>query len=191
MAVRPVLEIGHPVLASRAQEIDPASIGTDQVQGWVDDLIDTMRERNGAGIAANQIGIAHRLFVVEVGENPRYPYKPAFPLTVMINPRISFLSAKRFRNYEGCLSIPNFRGEVERCPEIRVEGLDRHGQALDFEVRGVSAGTFQHEQDHLDGILYTDKLVEAHSLCTLAEFTERHEQHFAEQVKKLVAQYGS
>ena len=111
MAVREILEIGHPTVAARAREVEADAIGTPEVQGWIDDLIDTMRAANGAGIAANQIGIPYRLFTVEVGaDNPRYPYKPPIPLTILINPEIAFLSDATFENYEGCLSVPNLRG---------------------------------------------------------------------------------
>ena len=107
MPVREVLQIGHPVLAARAREVDVAAIDSAEVQRWIEDLIDTMRHANGAGIAANQIGIPYRLFTVEVGNNPRYPYKPPIPLTVLINPEISLLSDKTFEANEGscpCLS---------------------------------------------------------------------------------------
>jgi len=83
---------------------------------FIDQLIQAKRDANGAGIAANQVARPWRIYVVEVGDNPRYPYKPSYPLTVMINPRITFLSEARFNNYEGCLSIPNLRGLVSRCP---------------------------------------------------------------------------
>ncbi len=190
MTVREVLEIGHPVLSSPALPVDPATIGTAQVQGWIDDLIDTMRARNGAGIAANQIGIAHRLFVVEVNENPRYPYKPAIPLTVVINPRIDFLSAQTFVNNEGCLSVPNLRGDVVRHLEIVVSGHDREGRHRSFEVRGYSAGTFQHEYDHLDGVLFPHRVSDARSFCTWSVFAQYRQAAFARQVGELVARWG-
>ena len=98
MAVREILEIGHPTLAARAREVEVDAIGTPEVQGWIDDLIDTMRAASGAGIAANQIGIPYRLFTVEVrGGNPRYPYKPPIPLTILVNPRSRFSPTRRSR----------------------------------------------------------------------------------------------
>jgi len=127
MPVREVLQIGHPVLAARAREVDVAAIDSAEVQRWIEDLIDTMRHANGAGIAANQIGIPYRLFTVEVGNNPRYPYKPPIPLTVLINPEISLLSDKTFEANEGCLSVPELRGTVTRHLEIAVSGYDREG----------------------------------------------------------------
>ena len=134
-------------------------------RGWIDDLIDTMHAVNGAGIAANQIGIPYRLFAVEVrGGNPRYPYKPPIPLAILINPVVSFLSDETFENYEGCLSVPNLRGAVMRHLEVSVSGYDRDGAHQSFEVRGYSAGTFQHENDHLDGVLFpTGSPIRGHS----------------------------
>ena len=89
------------------------------------------------------------------GGNPRYPYNPPIPLTVLINPSIEFLSTQTYQSYRGCLSMPNLRGVVTRHLEGQVSGLDRDGQAQSFPVRGYSAGTFQHEYDHLDGLLST------------------------------------
>jgi len=105
MAIRDILQIGHPVLASRAEEVEVSSITSPKVQTWITDMIDTMRDANGAGISANQIGIPKRMFVMEITDNPRYPYKPKMPLTVVVNPEITFLSEKKFTSNEGCLSV--------------------------------------------------------------------------------------
>jgi len=192
LAVHKVLEIGHPMLKQRAQEVDVSEIQSPEVQGWIDDLIDTMRDANGAGIAANQIGNPHRIFVAEVkGNNPRYPYKPPIPLTVIVNPEIQFLSAKTFRNYEGCLSVPNLRGVVERHLEIGVTGFDRDGKPLEFEMRGYSAGTFQHEFDHLDGLLFPYRVTDPLTFCSWESFAEFQQETFAEQVEALVKKWGS
>lgn len=191
MTIREVIEIGHPTLLSRAREIDPADIVSDEVQGWITDLIDTMRDRNGAGIAANQVGIPYRLFVVEVLDNPRYPYKPKIPLTILINPRIESLSDKTFVNNEGCLSVPNLRGDVVRNLEVRVSGLDEHGQEQSFDVRGYSAGTFQHEYDHLDGILFPHRVSDPRSFSTWDVFARYRQAEFTERVEQLVAQWGA
>ena len=192
MAVREILEIGHPTLAARAREVEPDAISTPEVQGWVDDLVDTMRAANGAGIAANQIDIPYRLFTVEVaGDNPRYPYKPPIPLTVLINPRIEFLSAETFENFEGCLSVPNLRGVVTRHLEIAVSGYDRHGVARSFEVRGYSAGTFQHEADHLDGVLFPHRVSDPTSFCSLSVFATYRQEAVVKQVQDLVTRWGA
>lgn len=192
MAVREVLQIGHPVLSARAEEVDESQIGSAEVQAWVDDLVDTMRAANGAGIAANQIGIPYRLFVVEVqGHNPRYPYKPKIPLTVLINPEIKMLSGLTYEGNEGCLSVPGLRGVVDRHLEIEVSGFDRQGSWQQFEVRGYSAGTFQHECDHLDGVLFPHRVTDPRSFCSWSVFVEFQQQAFADKVRALVETYGS
>ena len=189
--IRKIIEIGHPALREVAKAVPKADIASKGIQRLVDDLIDTMRYANGAGLAATQIAVPLRVCVIEVNKNPRYPYKPDIPLTVLINPKITFLTDKRITVYEGCLSVPNLRGQVERCPEIRVEGLDRSGSSVNFVSKGISAGTFQHELDHLDGLIFTDHLKDASSLSTLEEFAVHHEAAFKEKVMAIVEQYGS
>ena len=192
MAVREILEIGHPVLAARAGEIDPGDIASPRVQGYIDDLIDTMHAANGSGIAANQIGIPHRIFIAEVkGRNPRYPYKPPIPLTVLVNPVITPLSEETFENNEGCLSVPDLRGTVTRHLEIEVSGYDRGGEARRFPVRGYSAGTYQHELDHLDGVLFPHRVSDPATFSSWKVFKEFREEAFAAEVKQLVARWGA
>ena len=191
MAIRDILQIGHPVLAARAAEVELASIQTPEVQGWIDDLIDTMRNANGAGIAANQVGIPYRLFVIEVGDNPRYPYKPKIPLTVVINPEIRFLSDETFISNEGCLSVPQMRGNVDRHVEIAVSYYDRDGHHHEEVIRGYSACTWQHEYDHLDGILFPHRVTDKQSFCSWQIFQEFQQASYAEHVKGLVQRWGS
>lgn len=191
MTVRGVLEIGHPVLASRAQEVDIDAIGSAEVQGWINDLIDTMRDRNGAGIAANQVGIPYRVFVVEVKDNPRYPYKPKIPLTILINPEIEFTSDKTFVNNEGCLSVPNLRGDVVRHLEVTMSGYDEKGTHQSFDVKGYSAGTFQHEYDHLDGVLFPHRVADPKTFSSWDVFAEYRQAAFSKTVEQLVAEWGS
>ncbi|MGI9308046.1 MAG: peptide deformylase, partial [Gammaproteobacteria bacterium] len=142
MSIREILQIGHPILAARAEEVDFEEIKSPKVQAWIDDMIDTMRDANGAGIAANQIGIPYRIFVIEVADNPRYPYKPPVPLTIAINPSIEFLSDETFVSNEGCLSVPQIRADVNRHVEIAVSYFDRDGELVTQEVRGYSACTW-------------------------------------------------
>lgn len=191
MAIRDILQIGHPVLAARAEEVEVGNIQSAEVQGWIDDMIDTMRHANGAGIAANQVGIPYRLFVIEVGDNPRYPYKPKVPLTVVINPEITFLSDKTFVSNEGCLSVPQMRGNVDRHTEIAVSYYDRDGQRHAHEVRGYSACTWQHEYDHLDGILFPHRVTDKQSFCSWQVFQEFQAADYAEHVKQLVDVWGA
>ena len=190
--MREILEIGHPVLAARAEEIDSGDIASPRVQGYIDDLIDTMHAANGSGIAANQIGIPPRIFIAEVkGRNPRYPYKPPIPLTVLVNPVITPLSEETFENNEGCLSVPDLRGTVTRHLEIEVGGYDRGGEPLRFAVRGYSAGTYQHELDHLDGVLFPHRVSDPTTFSSWKVFKEFKEEAFAAEVKKLVARWGA
>ena len=104
---------------------------------------------------------------------------------------MTFLTDDRINVYEGCLSVPNMRGKVDRCPEILIEGYDRYGQDVSFISKGISAGTFQHELDHLDGLIYTDRMTDASSLTTIDEFAEHFEDEFKQQVISIVDSYGS
>jgi peptide deformylase len=189
--VRAITKLGDPVLRRICEEIDPAEILEADIQELIDDLIDTKRAANGAGIAAPQIGVLKRVFVAENKNNPRYPYKPEIPLTVVINPKITFLTEERFNSFEGCLSIPDLRGSLPRCPEIRVQGFDREGKPIDFISRGVSAGTFQHEDDHLNGVLFPDRIIDTRTLSTWEEFKKHHEDSFREEIQRVVEKYGS
>ena len=191
MAIRKIASIGHPVLRERARELSPDELASAQSQALIDDLIETMRDANGAGLAAIQVHEPVRICVIEVRDNPRYPYKPNIPLTVLVNPRVEPLTDERFDNFEGCLSVPNLRGRVPRATRVRVRGWDRHGADIDIEVAGVSAGTYQHEVDHLDGVVFLDRVVDSKSLCTWTEFERYHKAAFVEEVRALVARYGS
>ena len=190
MSARPIRRIGDPVLRERAGEIDPADIAGPEVQALVDDLIDTMREANGAGLAANQIGVPLRVAVMEVGDNPRYPYKPRIPLTVAINPVIEPLDDELVDINEGCLSVP-LRGVVPRHVNIRVRYLDRDGGAHDDVLRGLTAGTWQHECDHLDGVLFVDRVADTTTLTTWEEYEAHHRDAFVERITEFVRRVGS
>jgi peptide deformylase len=130
--------------------------------------------------------------VIEVRPgNVRYPYKPEIPLTVLVNPTLEPLTEETFSSYEGCLSVPNLRGIVDRTVELRVRYLDRGGTPIDRVVRGLSAGTFQHETDHLQGRLFIDRVSDTRTLCTWEEFHLRHEADFVRRVGALVDRFGS
>jgi peptide deformylase len=194
VTVRTIRQIGDPVLRQRAHEVDPSTIGSARVQGVVDDLIDTMRDANGAGLAANQIGVLDRIVVMEVGDNPRYPYKPRIPLTVAINPVVDPVpgadgSPETVDINEGCLSVP-LRGVVPRHVHVRVRYLDRDGVAHDEVVHGLTAGTWQHECDHLDGVLVVDR-ADPRTLATWAEYEAHHRDAFVARITEFVARVGS
>lgn len=191
MAVRDILTVGHPVLRERARDVVPEAISSVEVQSMIDDLIDTMRHANGAGIAANQIGELVRIATIEVNHNPRYPYKPDIPLTVVINPVVEFLDDELVEINEGCLSVPNMRGNVFRHVNIRISYLDRHGEAHSEVKRGLTAGTFQHELDHLDGLLFLDRVADTRTLTTWEQFERWHREAFIHRITKFVQRVGS
>jgi peptide deformylase len=191
MAIRKIATIGHPVLRQRARELDKDELATAETQTFIDDLIETMHDAAGAGIAANQVYEPIRICVIEVKDNPRYPYKPNYPLTVLVNPVVTLLTDERFENFEGCLSVPNLRGKVLRAPIVKVTAWNRKGEELSFEVKGLTAGTFQHEVDHLDGKLFVDRVQDTTTLTTWADFDRFHKDAFVEKAKALVAKWGS
>ena len=175
-----IRQVGDPVLRERAREVAPGELP--ELQGVIDDMIATMRGAGGAGLAANQIGDLHRILVAEVDHNPRYPYKPPLPLTVMVNPVIEPVGEETIPIIEGCLSVPNLRGELERAAAIRVRYLDREGAAREATYEGLSAGTFQHEVDHLDGILFLDRVSDPRTFMTWDEFDRRHRDAWLERI---------
>lgn len=191
MTIRKIAKIGHPVLRTPARVVTKEELGTAAMQTFIDDLVETMRDANGAGLAANQVHEPIRICAIEVGDNPRYPYKPKIPLTILVNPHILPVAEETFDNYEGCLSVPDLRGLVPRYTEIRVRALDREGSEVDRVIKGVTAGTFQHEVDHLDGMLFLDRVRDTTTLCTWDAFRKYHEDAFRERVGALVARFGS
>ena len=189
-SVREILVIGDPRLRRNADPVPPGEVGAATTQQLIDDLIATMRHASGAGLAATQIGVSSRVCVIEVADNPRYPYKPRIPLTVLVNPVVTPLGDELFQNNEGCLSVPDLRGDVMRLVRIRVEALDRYGEPIDFEMDGLSAGTFQHECDHLEGLLFVDRVTDTRTLATWEQFTLHRREAYLERVKELVARFG-
>jgi peptide deformylase len=175
-----IRQVGDPVLRERAREVAPEELP--ELQGLIDDMIATMREAGGAGLAANQVGDLHRILVAEVDHNPRYPYKPPLPLTAMVNPVIEPVGEETIPIIEGCLSVPNLRGELERSAAIRVRYLDRDGVAREATYEGLSAGTFQHEVDHLDGILFLDRVTDPRTFMTWEEFDRHHRDAWLERI---------
>lgn len=185
MSVREVVQIGDPMLRQPARELNPEEIDSPEVQRLIDDLIDTKRAAHGAGIAANQVGEPVRVAIVEVEEgNPRYPYKPPVPLTVMINPALEPLGNETVEINEGCLSVPNLRGSLERRLAIRIRYLDREGTEREEVKRGLTAGTFQHEVDHLDGVLFVDR-ADPRSFATWEQFDRHQRDEFLRRVARL------
>lgn len=189
MTARQILPIGHPILRTKASPVPRKDISGSHIQGLIDDLIDTMRYANGAGLAANQIGETVRILAIEVNDNPRYPYKPSAPLTVAINPEIEILDEETVVINEGCLSVP-LRGELVRSVNLAVRYTDRAGVDHDRIVRGLTAGTWQHECDHLDGILVVDR-IDPKTLSTWEQFKLHQQDAFVERITRFVAEIGS
>lgn len=191
MAVLPIAHIGEPVLRAPTREVSWEALRTSEIQGHIDDLIETMRHAKGAGLAANQAFLSLKICVIEVNANPRYPYKPDIPLTVLINPVIESLGDETFDNYEGCLSVPNLRGLVPRSTRIRIRAIGRDGERIDRVLEGLTAGTFQHEVDHLNGLLFTDRVRDPTTFCTWDVFERHYKADFIRKAEALVARYGA
>jgi peptide deformylase len=185
-----IAHIGNPVLRRRASEVSRDELAAPETQRFIDDLVETMRDASGAGLAATQVHVPKRIVAIEVKDNPRYPYKPNIPLTVVVNPVLEPLGDERFDNFEGCLSVPNLRGVVPRFAAVRVTGLDRHGEPFERVAKGLTAGTFQHEADHLDGVLFLDRVADPTTLCTWAEFDRYHKQAFVERILPFIERMG-
>jgi peptide deformylase len=155
MSVRPVLKMGEPLLLRVAAEVARFDA---QLQELITDMDDTMRALSGAGIAAPQIGVSARVVIFELKDNPRYPHIAPVPYTVLVNPLVTPLTAEQDEGWEGCLSVPGMRGLVPRYRRLHYQGFDRHGAPVDRIVEGFHARVVQHEVDHLDGILFPQRV---------------------------------
>lgn len=155
MAVRPVLKMGEPLLRQVAL---PVSRFDAQLAALVADMDDTMRQLSGAGIAAPQIGVSARVVIFELQDNPRYPHISPVPYTVLVNPTLTALTQEESEGWEGCLSVPGMRGLVPRITRVRYQGFDLNGAPIDRTVEGFHARVVQHEVDHLDGILFPQRV---------------------------------
>ena len=196
MTVREIVTVGHPVLRQRARDVTRAELASPSVHAFIDDLIETMRHANGAGLAANQVGEPVRIAAIEVKDNPRYPYKPEVPLTIVVNPVIEPVPGpdgewETVEINEGCLSVPNLRGDVTRHVHVRVRYLDRDGGEHDEVRRGLTAGTFQHELDHLDGVLFLDRVTDPTTFTTWEQFERFHRDAFVARITEFVQRIGS
>ena len=162
MAIRPVLRMGHPILREVAAPVE--RFGTRDLRELVQDMDDTMRSRNGAGIAAPQVGVSLRVVIFEITVNPRYPQAEPVPYTVLVNPELEPIGTDREEGWEGCLSVPGLRGLVPRWQQLRYRGFDIEGRPIDRTVAGFHARVVQHEVDHLDGILYPMRITDLRNL---------------------------
>lgn len=149
--------MGHPVLAEVARPVEQFG---PELQALLQDMKETMAARNGAGLAAPQIGVSQRVVIFGVEKNPRYPDAEEVPFTVLVNPRLEFLSRELEEGWEGCLSVPGLRGVVPRFTRLRYTGFDEAGRPIDRVAEGFHARVVQHECDHLDGILYPQRMTD-------------------------------
>ena len=177
MAIRKIAQMGEPVLRRPTVALSQEAIRSERTQNLIEDMIETMRDADGAGIAAPQVYESLRLCVIEVNGNPRYPSFPTIPLLILVNPIVEpLVTADRAEDsvllYEGCLSVAGVRGRVRRPARVRVRAQDRSGEPLDFVWEGIAASIVQHEVDHLDGTLFVDR-ADPRTLTFLREY-DRH-----------------
>jgi peptide deformylase len=177
MAILKVAHMGHPVLRARAKEVEPSEIKSPRVQQLIDDMFETMQEYQGVGLAAPQVHERLRLFVAgfpprvnEDDEEEEEAEEERVPLMALINPEIAVVGGDTALDWEGCLSIPDIRGRVTRAREIKVKAYDRRGRRIEINARGFTARVIQHETDHLDGVLFLDRMASFETLTFLDEF---------------------
>jgi peptide deformylase len=169
MAILKVARMGHPVLRTKARAIERAEIAVPATQQLIDDMIATMVEYRGVGLAAPQVHQSLRLFVAQLDEGDD-PERPSSPV-VVINPEITTVGSEVVEDWEGCLSVPDIRGRVPRAREIRVRAFDRRGERIEIRAHDFPARVIQHETDHLDGILFFDRMGTFETLTFLEEYS--------------------
>ena len=167
MSILKVARMGHPVLRAKARAIERSQIRTAPIQKLIDDMIDTMVEYHGVGLAAPQVHEGLRLFVAALDAGDE---KDAPPIA-LINPEITPVGSEIVEDWEGCLSIPDIRGRVPRAHEIKVRALDREGERIELRAHGFPARVIQHETDHLDGVLFFDRMKSFETLTFLDEYS--------------------
>jgi peptide deformylase len=169
--ILPITQLGDPVLRQKAEPISNVHDG--RIQNLINDLIATVMHANGVGLAAPQVGESDRLFIVASHANSRYPHVPEMEPTAMINPKIIAHSEEIVKDWEGCLSIPGIRGLVPRYRAIEIEYVDREGKRQTQELTDFVARIFQHESDHLDGIVFLDRLESTQDIITEQEYQKQ------------------
>lgn len=170
MSLLKVARMGHPVLRARARELERAELKHPSMQKLIDDLIDTMHEYHGVGLAGPQVHESLRIFVAAIAPQEEEPLSPSDDPMVFINPVITPIGNDMVEDWEGCLSIPDIRGRVPRAQAIKVTAMDRDGGRLEITSRDFPARVIQHETDHLDGILFLDRMRSFQTLSFLEEY---------------------
>jgi len=173
MPLLKIAKLGHPKIREGTDPVSSEELHSQEIQRLIDNMIVTMRDANGVGIAATQVHVSKQIIVIEVSpENPRYPNQPAVPLMVLINPQILERAETTEDGWEGCLSVPDLRGLVPRWTWVNVSGVDRRGHAVHLEAKGFFARVIQHEVDHLNGHVFLDRLPDLNTLTHLREYEQ-------------------
>jgi peptide deformylase len=171
MAILKVARLGHPVLRRVADPVSPREISRSEIQRLIDDMIETMYEYVGVGLAGPQVHVSRQIAVVECKAHPRYPDMDSIPLTVIVNPVLTPVGEATQTDWEGCLSIPDLRGSTPRHAAVRLQALGRKGERIDLVAKDFFARVIQHETDHLNGRVYMDRMPDLSSLSYLTEWS--------------------
>ena len=163
-----IAQLGDPIIRKRSAEV--IDIHDPQVQALIDNLFATVAEENGMGIAAPQVSVSKRIIILSPKPNARYPYAPTMEPIVMINPETTWASSDKEKDWEGCLTVPGIRGLVPRHRTIQVRYQSRNGEIIEKEYDGFLARVFQHEVDHLDGLVFLDRIETTQDLVTEKEW---------------------
>ena len=183
-----IAQIGHPILRNKTKDIPINEIKSENTKKIIEKMIKTMRMHNGAGLAANQIYEPISICIVEVLDNPRYKHLNTIPLKVLINPKVIIKKdTATFNSYEGCLSVPNLRGKVKRYNTINVTYYNMDAKKITEDIKGLESIVYQHEIDHLDGYLFTDKVEDNSTLVTY----ENYQKYYEEEYKKELVNFNS
>ena len=183
-----IAQIGHPILRNKTKDIPINEIKSENTQKIIEKMIKTMRKHNGAGLAANQIYEPIRICIIEVLDNPRYKHLNTIPFKVLINPKVIIKKdTATFNSYEGCLSVPNLRGKVKRYNTINVTYYTMDAKKITEDIKGLESIVYQHEIDHLDGYLFTDKVEDNSTLVTY----ENYQKYYEEGYKKELESFNS
>ena len=183
-----IAQIGHPILRNKTKDIPVNEIKSENTKKIIEKMIKTMRMHNGAGLAANQIYEPIRICIIEVLDNPRYKHLNTIPLKILINPKVIIKKdTATFNSYEGCLSVPNLRGKVKRYNTINVTYYTKDAKKITEDIKGLESIVYQHEIDHLDGYLFTDKVEDNSTLVTY----ENYQKYYEEEYKKELENFNS
>ena len=179
-----IAQIGHPILRNKTKDIPINEIKSENTQKIIAKMIKTMRKHNGAGLAANQIYEPIRICIIEVLDNPRYKHLNTIPLKVLINPKVIIKKdTATFNSYEGCLSVPNLRGKVKRYNTINVTYYNMDAKKITEDIKGLESIVYQHEIDHLDGYLFTDKVEDNSTLVTYENYQKYYEEEYKKELE--------